>query len=187
MHPEEEKPPKARAAFGQRKIAELWRRGRWMFPLSETPHRHSLFYFLFSIPFALFILGVEMTGNYAVVKWAFIGAWISAAITCWMSLNVLTKFARQFWAAALALVMGTSLIYSYKYLCPTITIKPAHVVFGSISSDPDSVEQTYRFRIQNKTDDDVYAVSFKLRIKSSQLSPHDFRLDIPKSSQVPLD
>jgi hypothetical protein len=142
----------------RRKIADLWAKSRWMFPLSNTTHRHGLFYFLFGIPFGLFILGVEMTGNYAVAKWAFIGTWISAVITGWLSLIVLSRFARRFWAATLGLILGTGLFYCYKSLCPTVTIKPTRVVFASVSADPNGVSQTYRFRIQNKTDDDVYAV-----------------------------
>lgn len=174
-------------SFMRRKTDKLWAKVQWMFPLSSTPHRHGLFYFLFGIPFGLFIFGAEMTGNYTVVRWAFVGTWITAVLTSWLSLVVLARFARKFWTATLALILGVALIYCYKYLCPTVTIKPARVVFGSISADPNGVSQTYRFRIQNKTDDDVYGVSFKLRVKSNTLSLDDFKLEIPKSSQVPLD
>jgi hypothetical protein len=69
-----------------------------------------------------------------------------------------------------------------------VTIKPSQVTFGvSSSSTPTPLSDTYMFRISNNSDDDVYAVSFKLRGHSESLSTENFKFDLPKSSQKPID
>lgn len=169
----------------RRRIDRLWRKISWMFPRSEEPPRHGVVYFLFGIPFGLFILGVEMTGNCTVAEWAFVATEISAVITIWIFFVILTPFARKFWTLVVAIALGLGLFYFYGYLCPTVTINPSKVIFGSISKS--DLSETRRFRIQNKVDNDLYSVTFKLVIKSSSVKLSDFKFDVPKSSLKPIE
>jgi len=65
-----------------------------------------------------------------------------------------------------------------------ITIRPTRVAFHPVSTAKDGFSETYRFRVQNNTDEDVYSVVFKL--KSTGLALSNFRFGVPKSSQIPL-
>jgi hypothetical protein len=75
-----------------------------------------------------------------------------------------------------------------KPIAKAVTIKPYQVTFGvSNPGSPTTLSDTYLFRISNNSDDDVYAVSFKLRVHSKSLSTENFKFDVPKSSQKPID
>jgi hypothetical protein len=170
----------------RRRIDRLLRKIAWMFPRSGEPPRHGFFFFLFSIPFGLFAVGVEMTSRYVIVQWMFALTTVTSAITAYVFFVILTPFARKFWTAVIAVVVGLGLLYLYRYLCPTITIRPTKAVFGSISKTTD-LSQAHRFRIQNKTDSDIYSITFYLRVESPSLAIKDFKFDVPKTSQQPAD
>jgi hypothetical protein len=186
--PEPEKPVKPKQTNAGSKLRsrlrKFWNGARQLFPRSGEPHPTNRFYFLFGIPFGLFILGVEMTSNYTVAQCAFVSTWISATIVVLLSLVVLKSLARMFWTATFAIICAFALTYCYGYLCPTASVNPAQVSYGPVSKASNGFSQTRTFRVQNKTDEDIYAVVIKLR--ASGLSLGDFRYDVPKSSEVSL-
>jgi hypothetical protein len=151
-----------------------------MFPRSETPPRHGLFFFLFSIPFGLFAVGVEMTNKYVVVQWMFILTAASSAITAYIFFVIFSPAARKFWTSMVALIVGVGLFYLYGYLCPTVTIRPSHPRFAAEFSGADGVSETANFRIQNRVDDDLYGVVFKLRVEAPSTKEH-FQVAAPES------
>jgi hypothetical protein len=186
--PEPERPvlPKQIHSVGKfrSRLIKFWGGLCGLFPRSGKPHPTAVFYFWFGIPFGLLILGVEMTSNYTVAQWAFVFTLISAVIMALQSLVVLRPFARWFWTATFAIFLAFCLTYFYRYLCPTAIINPTQVSYGPVPSASNGFSQTRSFRIQNKTDDDIYAVVVKLRASGLGLS--DFRYGVPKSSEVPL-
>jgi len=155
-------------------------------PASGKPHRTDLFYFLFSIPFGLVIMGVEMTSNYIIVRWAFAIACLSFCVMLYLSLVVLTARARTIWTVAVTIVCAAILVAAYRLLCPTVTITPAKVMYAL--PDPNyPLSQSFNFRVQNRVNQDVYGVVFLIRVHSRRLGLRDFKFDIPDSSRIPLD
>ena len=69
---------------------------------------------------------------------------------------------------------------------PVITIIPKQVVFGEPDSRHNAAYETYTFRITNNTDDDIYQITFKLRVHSETISAEKFKYDVPKSSWKPM-
>jgi hypothetical protein len=71
---------------------------------------------------------------------------------------------------------------------PAVTILPARVTYGKVSSPAtNALSDKYTFRIKNTTNRDLYMVSFKLVVMSPNASLDEFRFDVPKSSQKPVD
>jgi len=159
----------------------------WMFPLSGAKHRRDFVYFGFGVPFGLFMLGVEMTGNYAVVQYAFWGTWLTSSVLVYLSLNIITPFSRKFWTGVAAVILGAGLLGLYDYLCPSVTLNPSQVKFSPPERGSGAISQGYRFRIQNRTDDDLYGVSFLVKVHSAAIDFAHLRFEVPTSSRIPFD
>jgi len=73
-------------------------------------------------------------------------------------------------------------------LAPTVTISPTQVILRLPGSDPqpDTLSETYTFRISNTTAQDVYMVSFKFRAMTDKINPTALYFGVPKSSRKPL-
>jgi hypothetical protein len=69
---------------------------------------------------------------------------------------------------------------------PTLVITPRSVTFGTLNSRF-AINETYRFRMNNNTDDDVYTAEFDLIVGDPAASGTEFSLDIPTSSRKPFD
>jgi hypothetical protein len=69
-----------------------------------------------------------------------------------------------------------------------VTISPQRVIYGSVAAaSVDALSDRYTFRIRNITDRDMFDIAFKLVVDLPRAPHEDFRFDIPKSSQKPID
>jgi hypothetical protein len=168
----------------------LWKKVSWLFPVSPSSsapfYLDQLFLWAAAMSVAFLGIGISTHNNYAVTGWCFLAAWLLATVALWQAFSALIYGARMTWTILSSAGVAFLLLTIYGNICPTVTISPSRVSFGSISASTDTSE-SYNFRIQNRTDDDLYMVFFKLRVESSSVTSNDFYFDVPKSSQRAMD
>jgi hypothetical protein len=119
-----------------------------------------------------------MTGNYAVVRWAFIFTIVSGAITAYVFLVIISKIARFAWTAVTCLILSLLLLILYENLCPTFLIEPSILSFNS--------NDLYLLRVTNKTDGDEYANAFIINVDSHLYTAGNFDLRVERQFLKPL-
>jgi hypothetical protein len=152
----------------------------WAFPRSDRKRSKASTIVFTAVAFPLLLAGwaVAVSGDYFNAKILFFFAWFSATCGLWLSLVVLASAARVIWTVLSSSVVAVMLCALYIVLCPTATISPRHVTFSAAFTGDDGFSETYAFRVQNKIDDDIYGVVFKLRVQSPA-TKEVFKVDAP--------
>ncbi|HTR23741.1 MAG TPA: hypothetical protein VMI10_07130 [Terriglobales bacterium] len=151
-----------------------------MFPMSGASPRSSLFYFLFTIPFGLFIMGVGMTAKCEVVAWSFVAAWASCTLTVWIPLVVLKPLARAIWTLLITAIAGVFLFWVYVFLCPVVIVDPRVIVFNASVS-----KENFLISVRNKRDSYLYGTQLQLTFSPGSAAD-DFSYDLPTASSKPI-
>jgi hypothetical protein len=123
-----------------------------------------------------------MTGNYQVVQCAFWLTWLTAVVTIWLSLVILSAIARRLWTLFCALMVGAFLFFGYRYLCPDLVFGPQKVTFG----DFPFAREMHTFSIENKSGRDLYYIQLALKAIGQSPQADDYEFDIPSGYRKPI-
>jgi hypothetical protein len=160
----------------------------WLFPKSGAPRLRGFSWFG-GVTVTLFCsaLGFDVIGRFELGGWFFLGAAISMVITTWSGLRILTPRARVIWTLCFSMLFASLLIAIDVVAFPRVTITPDNVIFGTVPLGGNSLSETYKFRISNTADQDLYEISFKLRVEIPSVTTVHFKFGVPKSSQKPIN
>ena len=141
-----------------------------LFPRHHTKKSKKPFYsanhfgITFAAAFGLVVAGVTMSGNYVATEWFFILSLPAWFLVCFLTLSSLRPVARDIWALVCTLTIGVGLFVLYGVICPTVEISPDYAPFTVMPPDWKGPAETQRFRVQNKTDEDIYSVVYLFRM-----------------------
>ncbi len=170
--------PRTRSRAERRRETREGKRQHWLFRSSGKRWGQFLGWFSgAALTLLLSASGAGVGGHYPLAKWLFVGAASSTLATAWFALAVLAGPARVVWTSISIPPIALLFVYFYYLACPSVIVSPPSIPFS----------KGWKFTIRNKTDDDLYSVSFRLRVESSKLRPEDFKIEVPPSSIKPLD
>jgi hypothetical protein len=150
-------------------------------PARKKPNNPNLFYALAGTCAASFLAGVGsgVNGNYQLAAWCFTGAWFFATVAVIVGGSIFSQRARVAWSLIAAIVFAIIFSVLYLVVCPTLRISPSNAKFLSVG-------ELYSFRIENKSDHDVYMSSSLFYLDSAAYNTSDFDFQVEQDSLKPL-
>jgi hypothetical protein len=131
--------------------------------------------------FLLAGLGCAVSGFYKAAAFCFTGASLCATISAFVRFRVFLGFFRALYTLVASLLIGVIMLWTYSYTCPDFKISPNVAIFETWAG------QSYKFRITDMSENDIYMASFIFEITSHAYSVTDFTFSIPPESVKALD